>query len=103
MGGSETGRSLFHQTSIREAPTCSACHSIEPGKVIVGPSLAGIASRANDRKPGMSVEEYLRESILDPNAYIVEAFSANVMYQNFKDVLTEEEINHLIAYLLTLE
>lgn len=103
LGDPEAGKALFHQTSIREAPACSTCHSIESGKVIVGPSLAGIASRAGERKAGMSAEAYLRESILDPNAYVVEGFSEGVMFQKFKDVLTEEEINDLVAYLLTLE
>lgn len=103
VGDPQVGKILFHQTAIREAPACSTCHSIEPGKVIVGPSLAGSASRAAERKPDLSVEEYIRESILDPNAYVVEGFSEGLMYQNYQDVLTEEEINDLIAYLLTLE
>jgi nitric oxide reductase subunit C len=102
-GDPAAGKALFQQTTIREAPACSTCHSTEPDKVIVGPSLAGIASRAGDRKPDVSAEAYLRESILEPNAYVVNGFSKGVMYQSFKDVLTEEEINNLIAYLLTLK
>lgn len=103
VGDADAGEALFHQASIREAPACSACHSIEPGVVTVGPSLAGIASRAGDRKPGLWAEAYLRESILDPNAYVVAGFSEGVMYQQYGSVLTEAEINDLIAYLLTLE
>lgn len=103
LGDPEAGNVLFSQTSIREAPACSTCHSTEPDKVIVGPSLAGIASRARERKPGMSAEAYLRESILEPNAYVVKGFSEGVMYQEFKGVLTGEEIDNLIAYLLTLQ
>lgn len=102
-GDAYAGEALFHQASIREAPACSACHAIEPGVVIVGPSLAGVASRAGDRKPGLPAEAYLRESILDPNAYIVVGFSEGVMYQKYGSVLTEVEINDLLAYLLTLE
>jgi hypothetical protein len=52
---------------------------IESGEVIVGPSLANVASRASEHKPGLSAEEYIRESILDPNAYIVEGFSDGMM------------------------
>jgi cytochrome c len=102
-GDPEAGKTLFEQATIREAPACSTCHSTEPGKVIVGPSLAGMAARAGERKTGLTPPEYIRESILDPNAYIVEGFSEGVMYQDFKEVLKEEEIQDLIAYLLTLK
>jgi hypothetical protein len=51
--------------------------------------------------PGLSAEEYLRQSILDPNAYVVQGFPAGQMFQNFAEVLTEDEIDALIAFLLT--
>ncbi|MBZ0298410.1 MAG: c-type cytochrome [Anaerolineae bacterium] len=47
--------------------------------------------------------EYLRTSILDPNAFIVPGFPDNLMPKNFGEIFTEDEINDLIAYLLTLE
>jgi hypothetical protein len=56
-----------------------------------------------DRVPGKTPADYLRECITNPNAYVVEDFSAGIMYQNFKEVLAEAEINDLVAYLLTLE
>jgi mono/diheme cytochrome c family protein len=102
-GDPEAGKALFQQTTIHDAPACSTCHSTEPGKVIVGPSLAGIASRAGSRKEGFTAEAYIRQSILEPNAYIVDGFPSGVMYQKFKDILTEEELSNLAAYLLTLQ
>ena len=53
--------------------------------------------------PGLSAEEYLLESILDPNAYIVDGFEPDVMLQNYDELLTEEEIANLVAFLLSLE
>ena len=76
---------------------------LEPGVVLVGPSFDGIATRAAGRVPGLSAEEYLRESILDPDAYVVDGFPAGQMLQNFSELLTEEEIDSLVAFLLTLE
>lgn len=102
IGDPDAGQILFSQTAIREAPSCSSCHSLEPGQVLVGPSLAGIASRAGERKSGIDAEAYIRESILNPNAYIVPGFSEGMMYQEFKEVLTEEEVENLTAYLLSL-
>ena len=103
LGDPEAGKILFNQSTIREAPGCATCHSVEPGKVLVGPSLAGVSLRAQTRIPGKPAIEYLYECIVDPSAYVVEGFSSGTMYQNFKNVLTEEEIDNLVAYLLTLE
>lgn len=50
---------------------CFACHSIEALGIRGGqrgPDLSEVAKQAQSRKPGMSAEEYLRESIIDPQA-----------------------------------
>lgn len=86
----------------RPPAICATCHSLEPEVVIVGPSLAGIAGRAIERVPGLSAAEYLRASILDPGAYVVAGFQ-NVMAKNLGEVLNSDQINDIIAFLLTLE
>jgi len=103
LGNPTEGEAIFNQAMIHEAPGCITCHSVEPNKVLIGPSLAGVATRAGQRVPGKSAVDYLRECIINPNAYVVEGFSTGVMYQSFGEVLDEGEINNLIAYLLTLE
>jgi sulfur-oxidizing protein SoxX len=102
-GDPAAGEALFKQATIDTAPGCSTCHSTQPGEVIVGPSLAGVASRAGERVEGETAEQYLHTSILDPNAYVVEGFSPGVMYQDFADVLTDTQVNDLVAYLQTLK
>jgi cytochrome c2 len=103
VGDPAAGEALFKQATIDTAPGCSTCHSTQPDQVIVGPSLAGVASRAGERVEGETAEQYLRTSILDPNAYVVEGFSPGVMYQDFADVLTDTQVNDLVAYLQTLK
>ena len=102
-GDPEKGKTLFNQAIVREAPGCVTCHSIDPGVIILGPSLAGIGTRADQRIAEKTAVDYLRECITNPNAYLVEGFPEGVMFQKFKDVLTEDEIDNLVAYLLTLE
>lgn len=102
-GSVEAGEKLFKQATIGDQAGCSTCHSLEPGVILVGPSLAGLASQAGSRVPGMSAQEYIRQSILEPNAYIVEGFAKNVMPSTWGNELSEEQINDLIAYLMTLE
>lgn len=90
--------------------TCNACHVI-PGVAgavgIVGPDLSNIGTVAAERKPGVSAEDYLRESIMDPNAFIAPEcpFGACVpgaMPATLATTLTTEEIDAVIQYLLTL-
>jgi mono/diheme cytochrome c family protein len=99
------GEELYKGQTIGSAssPGCVTCHSLEEGVTLVGPSHAGVGARAGTIVPGMSAEEYLRESILDPNAHIVEGFSPGVMYQNYANELTTEEVDALVAYMLTLQ
>jgi cytochrome c2 len=81
---------------------CTACHDVSTGATLVGPSLKGVEVRAGSRKPGMSASAYLRESILAPNAYVVPGFQPGIMLQNFGQVLTAQQLNDVIAYLMTL-
>ncbi len=47
---------------------CAQCHALVPDTVVIGPSLAGVATRAESRVPGMGAEEYIETSILFPKA-----------------------------------
>ncbi len=109
-GDPARGEALFKQATIGGAPGCSSCHSLEPGKKLVGPSLAGVATMAEEivkssdyKGKAKTAEEYLRESIVDPNAYVVEGFPPNVMYQNYGKDLTPQQIADLVAFLMTLK
>ncbi len=52
---------------------------------------------------GLDAEEYLRQSIVDPDAYVVPGFPAGQMLAGLGDVLSPEDLDSLIAFLLTLE
>ncbi len=105
IGDAASGEALFAQPVIGDnsAPGCITCHSLEPDVVIVGPSQAGVATRAETRVPSQSAEEYIRASITDPNVFIVEGFAEGMMYQNYGTDLTTGEIDDLVAFALTLK
>ena len=106
VGDPARGEKLFNQTTIGSAPGCVTCHSLEPGKTLVGPSLADIATVAEkmvEEGKAASVDEFLRESIVNPNAYVTEGFPANVMYQNYGKDLSEQQIADLVAFMKTLK
>ena len=80
---------------------CGPCHSIADNTIIVGPSLAGIAERAAARVDGLDARAYLYTSILRPGDYIVDGYE-HVMPENFGKKLTGEELDGVVAYLMTL-
>jgi cytochrome c len=91
MGGSNT-------------PACVECHAVKPGETIpIGNNLSNIGNRAATRKPGTPAEEYLRTSILNPDSYLVPNYQEGIMFRGYKQGLTPQQINDLIAYMLTLK
>lgn len=81
---------------------CAQCHATVPDTVVIGPSLHGIANTAATRVEGYDAEAYIERSILQPDFYIVEGF-INTMPTNFGKELTSEELNALVAYLMTMK
>ena len=102
-GVADNGQKLF------AAQGCAACHSLKPDEKLVGPSLAGVAARAGDRiktadykAKATTGELYLRESIVQPGAYVTPGFPDGVMPQDYgKAKLNAQDLADLIAFLLT--
>lgn len=80
---------------------CGGCHAVEGETVMVGPSLAGLAERAGEMVEGLSAEEYVAQSIVEPDAHVVEGFNPGIM-PPYTD-LSEADLAHLIAYLMSLD
>lgn len=107
-GNAENGKALFAKTVLGSAPGCITCHSLETGKTLVGPSMAGIATKAEQtikqadyKGSAKTAAEYLRESIVNPNVYVTKGFAQGIMVSYSS--LSQQEINDLVAYLLTLK
>ena len=77
---------------------CNACHSLDADTTIVGPSLIGIADRAGTRT-SLSAEDYMRQSINDPAAFIVDGFTNSMVVPK----LPASQVDDLIAYISTLK
>lgn len=100
-GDVAAGKALFAKGSIGSNAGCSACHTLD-GTKLVGPSMKGIATRGEKEVPGQSAEQYIRNAIVDPNAFFPQGYAAGTM-PSYKDVASESEINDLVAYLLTFK
>ena len=91
--GSAAGKALYDSNG------CGGCHTFKPAasKGKVGPDLDNLAADAKKANRG-SLEQYTRESIEDPDAYIVPGFPKGVM-PTFKGKLTDSQINELVTFL----
>lgn len=97
VGDAARGQELFNGLGA-----CVACHRVDADVVNVGPPLLGIAQRAAARIPNLDVETYLRDSILNPNSYLVEGMAAGLMPTTYNQTLTLGQLQDIITYLLTL-
>ena len=106
VGDAENGKKLYNSATLgtNSAAGCVTCHNYDDSegkKADKAPYTAETATRAETRVAGMTAEEYIHESILTPNAYVVEGFKEGDMYQTWAKELNEQQIADLIAYLLT--
>jgi cytochrome c oxidase subunit 2 len=84
--------------------TCVACHSIDGSKK-VGPSLKGIFGVEQVLADGSKVnadENFLRESILNPNATVIQGYTAGVM-PAFQGQIDDTKLNALIEFIKSLK
>jgi cytochrome c2 len=109
--------------AVYEKAGCTACHSIRGvgAQGAVGPNLNKIGAEApeiiagedyktnlKDQPPATTGEEYIRQSILHPNAYIYPKCPqgpcpAGVMPQIYEQQLKPDELNNLVSYLNSLK
>lgn len=92
-GNADNGKALY------TSQACLGCHSLEAGKVLVGPTLAGVFTTAAKREPGVGAKEYLYESIVNPNKFVVPNFQPSLMTQTFAKTLSPQQMADILAWM----
>lgn len=95
-GGAALAQSPAEGQALFLARGCAGCHSTGTN-TIIGPGLAGLADVAGSRVPGLDAAGYVRQSLAEPGAYVVEGFTAGLM-PSFA-ALSDEQVNSLLAFL----
>jgi len=77
---------------------CSGCHTFKPAgsKATTGPDLDNLPADA--RRGGKPLVGFVRESIVDPNAYIEKGYQPNIMPSTFKS-LPKQQLDALVQFL----
>ncbi len=84
---------------------CQGCHTTD-GTPKVGPTWLGLFGSQVQLTDGSTVtadEGYLGKSIVAPNLQVVAGFQPNIMPQNFDTLLSEQQINQIIAFIESLK
>ena len=78
---------------------CGSCHTFKPASATgkIGPDLDNLAADA--QKAGKPLDAYVKESIVDPDAYVVPGFQKGVMPTTFGHSLAAAQIDALVKYL----
>ncbi len=108
IGNVANGMAIFnatHQTD--KGPwACATCHSVTSDQLRkIGPGLWNLVAVAGSYVPGENAVEYIHQSIVDPQAFIAPGtppYPQNLMPQNWGTVLSPQDLNDVIAYLLSL-
>ncbi len=82
---------------------CNQCHS-DDGTAKTGPTFKGTYGQTHALRDGSTVEvddNYIRESIMDPQAKVREGYQP--VMPTFKGILSDDEITYLIEYIKTLK
>jgi cytochrome c oxidase subunit II len=85
--GSAQGKTLFTQQ-------CGTCHALADAGTTaeVGPDLDKALAGKN--------ADFILKSIVDPNAEVAPGFQPNVMPGNFGELLSQQQLDSLVEYLL---
>lgn len=98
------GDPVAHGKRLYEKKGCVSCHSVD-GSPRIGPSFKGVFGKDAKMADGSSLtvdENYLRESIMSPNAKSRPGFPAGTM-PSFEGQLKERDVEGIIAYIKSLE
>jgi cytochrome c oxidase subunit II len=92
-GGGNAGEAVFAQNG------CASCHTLKAANATgkVGPDLDQLPQEA--KQAGKPLEEFVRESIVNPDGYVQSGFPKGLMPKTFAN-LPKEQLDALVQYLV---
>jgi cytochrome c551/c552 len=79
---------------------CGGCHTFAPAGAsgTIGPDLA-TANQAAKTDHNMPLDAYIRQSIIDPNAYVSPGYNAGIMPTTYANKFTPGQLQALVAFI----
>ncbi|HSC48824.1 MAG TPA: cytochrome c oxidase subunit II [Gaiellaceae bacterium] len=97
-GGGASGSTSAAGKTLFVSNGCNGCHTFKPAGAsgTVGPDLDKLKESA--QKAGQPLDDFIRQSIVDPNAYVAPGYPKGVMPQTFAS-LPKAQLDALVKYL----
>jgi cytochrome c oxidase subunit 2 len=95
-GAGDSGNDATSGEAVFTTAGCGGCHTFEPAgtDAQVGPDLDTLDPG------GEPLEDFVRESIVDPNAKIASGYQPSVMPETYESSLSDEQLDALVQYLV---
>ena len=96
-GAVAAGKVVFNSSS------CGGCHTFTAAGGAfgtVGPNLDTAPATGAAADGNMALDAFIRESIVDPSAYIADGYS-DIMTKGFGTSFTSKQIDDLVAFILS--
>jgi cytochrome c551/c552 len=95
------GAALAAGKTVYNANGCAACHTFAPANSTgtIGPNL-DTAPTADASKDNMALPAFVKQSIVDPNAYIAPGYAKGVMPTTFGTSLSSAQLDSLVAFIV---
>lgn len=91
---------------IFQTRACASCHNVDSPAVKIGPSLFNRWGKPDDVDNGQIItfdENYVRDSVMNPQAHIATGFPKPSPMPSFQGQLSESDLSALIEYLKSLK
>jgi cytochrome c oxidase subunit II len=99
---SQSGGGTTDAAATFSSAGCSGCHAFQPANATgtIGPDLDNLTADAAKYGKGETPDQYVRESIVDPDKVVVSGYPPGVMPKTFGSSLSSAQIDALVSYLL---
>ena len=96
-GNAAAGMAVF------AANGCATCHTFAPAKATgtIGPDLDKAPAADAKADGNMNLAAFIKQSIVQPNAYIAKGYQKGLMPGNFGTLLSPKQLNDLVAFILS--
>lgn len=96
-GNVAAGKAVFASSG------CASCHTFKPAGATgtIGPNLDTEPAVSAKADHNMNLAAFVKQSIVDPDAYIAKGFQPNIMPKTFGKTLSATQLKDLVAFVLS--
>lgn len=96
-GDAAAGKALFASNG------CATCHTFQPAGSTgtLGPNLDTAPTSDAKADKNMALAAFVKESIVNPDAYIAKGFNKGLMPKTFGSSIKGADLNDLVAFILS--